>query len=171
MRILNRLFVVCMLLVISLVSCKEETLFQPAEGEGMLVINGVSVDVSVSDGKAVTRAAGTFEAPDASELTYTLRNEDNGKQLVQKGLPEKLTLDVGHYSLAAVYGTEAIGAEPYLAGAVEFDIRKGETTVVDNLDVTLKCAIIRPAISEELLAHYQEGYRLTVSDGVTVFLT
>lgn len=168
MRILNRLFVVCMLLVISLVSCKEETLFQPAEGEGMLVINGVSVDVSVSDGKAVTRAAGTFEAPDASELTYTLRNEDNGKQLVQKGLPEKLTLDVGHYSLAAVYGTEAIGAEPYLAGAVEFDIRKGETTVVDNLDVTLKCAIIRPAISEELLAHYQEGYRLTVSDGVTV---
>lgn len=168
MRILNTLFVVCMLLVISFGSCKEETLFQPVEGEGMLVINGVSVDVSVSDGKAVTRAAGTFEAPDASELTYTLRNEDNGKQLVQKGLPEKLTLDVGHYSLSAVYGTEGIGVEPYLAGVVEFDIRNGETTVVDNLEITLKCAIIRPAISEDLLAHYQDGYRLTVTDGATV---
>lgn len=167
MRIFNSLLA-CLLVVISFGSCSEEVLFRPAEGEGLLVINGVSVDASVSDGKAVTRAAGTFVAPDASELTYTLRNEDNGKELVQKGLTDKLTLDVGHYSLSATYGAEVIGKEPYLSGAVEFDIVKGETTVVDKLDVTLKCAVIRPAISQQLLAHYQDGYRLTVSDGSAV---
>lgn len=150
------------LLLIS--SCSEDDMFTNGEIQGTLVVSDVNVDISVTDGTLLTKGS-SFVAPDMDELTYTLHNIDNGKQLVRKGLPDKMVLEEGHYELSAEYGSLEMGTEPYLYGSTEFDIVSGETTFVQDFKVSLNCAIIKVNISEDLLSHYGSGYELTLSDG------
>lgn len=149
-----------------------ETLSSADEGTGYLAVHGVSVDISTTDGVAITRATGTFSAPDASELTYTLVNIDTGTETSYDSddLSESLPLVVGNYTLKITYGEETMGITPYMYSATDFVIQDDVTTTLENITVGLGCAIICPQLTDDLLEQYESSYTLTISDGATTNL-
>lgn len=170
MRFIKNIFI-GLTLLLGFGACQNEDLpTTSGEGKGRLVVGNVIVDVSTKDGVAITRAAdGTFTAPDASELTYTLTNNTTGEvEYEQKEVPADVLLAIGNYTLKAVYGENRMGTIPYLYKSVTFDIEKGKITNLTDFTVGLACAIIRPVISPELEAQYKNGLTLSLSDGTNV---
>ena len=170
MRFIKNIFI-GLTLLLGFGACQNEDLpTTSGEGKGRLVVGNVIVDVSTKDGVAITRAAdGTFTAPDASELTYTLTNNTTGEvEYEQKEVPTDMLLAIGNYTLKAVYGENRMGTIPYLYKSVTFDIEKGKITNLTDFTVGLACAIIRPVISPELEAQYKNGLTLSLSDGTNV---
>ena len=170
MRFIKNIFI-GLTLLLGFGACQNEDLpTTSGEGKGRLVVGNVIVDVSTKDGVAITRAAdGTFTAPDASELTYTLTNNTTGEvEYEQKEVPADMLLAIGNYTLKAVYGENRMGTIPYLYKSVTFDIEKGKITNLTDFTVGLACAIIRPVISPELESQYKNGLTLSLSDGTTV---
>lgn len=170
MRFIKNIFI-GLTLLLGFGACQNEDLpTTSGEGKGRLVVGNVIVDVSTKDGVAITRAAdGTFTAPDASELTYTLTNNTTGEvEYEQKEVPADMLLAIGNYTLKAVYGENRMGTIPYLYKSVTFDIEKGKITNLTDFTVGLACAIIRPNVTDDLLAQYKPDYTLELTDGTTI---
>lgn len=164
MRYLRLLFMVCCTLCAFTGCLEEEAVPGSGEGEGWLVIGGITIDLETADGAAVTR--GTFEAPDASELVYILTNtaENKGEIFNGTNFPPSKKLPCGNYRLEVKYGENKMSDKPYLYTYKEFTIAEGETTTLSGLSVGLACAIIHPKLTDELLAQYKDGYTLTLTN-------
>lgn len=164
MRYLRLLFMVCCTLCAFTGCLEEETTPGSGEGEGWLVIGGITIDLETADGTAITR--GTFEAPDASELVYIVTNtaENKGEVFNGTNFPPSKKLPCGNYRLEVKYGENKMSDKPYLYTSETFSIAEGETTTLSSLSVGLDCAIIHPKLTDELLAQYKDGYTLTLTN-------
>lgn len=121
-----------------------------------------------SSAETVTRATSTFTAPTASELTYKVTDTQTGEVVYnQTGEFTSLVLDEGFYRLEASYGTENMGTAPYLYAATEEFRITTATETAKSLSVKLSCAIVHPAIADNLLEHY-DTYKIEISDGTSI---
>ncbi|MDY3267674.1 MAG: DUF4493 domain-containing protein [Phocaeicola sp.] len=153
------------ILQLMMFSCQSDELVSLVSGgEGKLVISGVNVDMTTSDGKATVSSRGTFDAPEVSEITFTVTNIETNKSHTQIGLPDELVLQAGKYKLEAVYGENVIGLTPYLYAVKEFTITSGNVTTINDFKIELGCAIVRTDLSEELVSQYDGGCTLTLSE-------
>ena len=144
------IFILCLFL--GFASCQEDVLQPSYKGKGRLVLKDVDISAEAS-AETVTRATSTFTAPTASELTYKVTDTQTGEVVYnQTGEFTSLVLDEGFYRLEASYGTENMGTAPYLYAATE---------------EFLSCAIVHPAIADNLLEHY-DTYKIEISDGTSI---
>ena len=127
------------------------------------------VDISIeASAETITRATSTFTAPTASELTYKVTDTQTGEAVYnQTGEFTSLVLDEGSYRLEAYYGTEYMGTVPYLYAATEEFRITTATETAKSLSVKLSCAIVHPAIADNLLEHY-DTYKIEISDGTSI---
>lgn len=159
-------YILILCLFLGFVSCQEDILQPSGKGKGRLVLKDVEISIEAST-EVTTRATSTFTAPTASELTYKVTDTQTGEVVYnQTGEFTSLVLDEGSYRLEASYGTEIMGTTPYLYAATEeFQIITA-TEITKNLSVKLSCAIVHPAIADNLLEHYNT-YKIEISDGTT----
>ena len=157
-------YILILCLFLGFVSCQEDILQSPNGKKGRLALRDVEISVETST-SPVTRTQSSFTAPTASELTYKVTNIQTEEVVYNEtGKFEPLVLDEGFYRLEAFYGTETMGTTPYLYAATdEFQIIMA-TEIEKSLYVKLSCAIIHPAVAEQLLAQYN-SYQIEVSDG------
>lgn len=146
------IFILCLFL--GFASCQEDVLQPSYKGKGRLVLKDVDISAEAS-AETVTRATSTFTAPTASELTYKVTDTQTGEVVYnQTGEFTSLVLDEGFYRLEASYGTENMGTAPYLYAATEEFRITTATETAKSLSVKLSCAIVHPAIADNLLEHY-----------------
>ena len=143
------IFILCLFL--GFASCQEDVLQPSYKGKGRLVLKDVDISAEAS-AETVTRATSTFTAPTASELTYKVTDTQTGEVVYnQTGEFTSLVLDEGFYRLEASYGTEYMGTVPYLYAATEEFRITTATETAKSLSVKLSCAIVHPAIADNLL--------------------
>lgn len=159
-------YILMLCLLLGCVSCQEDILQPSGKGKGRLVLKDVEISIEAST-EVSTRATSTFAAPAASELTYKVTNTQTEEVVYnQTGEFTSLVLDEGYYRLEASYGTEVMGTTPYLYAATEeFQIITA-TEITKKLSVKLSCAIVHPAVADNLLEHYNT-YKIEISDGTT----
>lgn len=159
------IFILCLFL--GFASCQEDVLQPSYKGKGRLVLKDVDISAETS-AETVTRATSTFTAPTASELTYKITDTQTGEAVYnQTGEFTSLVLDEGFYRLEASYGTENMGTAPYLYAATEEFRITTATETAKSLSVKLSCAIVHPAIADNLLEHY-DTYKIEISDGTSI---
>lgn len=159
------IFILCLFL--GFASCQEDVLQPSYKGKGRLVLKDVDISAEAS-AETVTRATSTFTAPTASELTYKVTDTQTGEVVYnQTGEFTSLVLDEGFYRLEASYGTEYMGTVPYLYAATEEFRITTATETAKSLSVKLSCAIVHPAIADNLLEHY-DTYKIEISDGTSI---
>ena len=159
------IFILCLFL--GFASCQEDVLQPSYKGKGRLVLKDVDISAEAS-AETVTRATSTFTAPTASELTYKVTDTQTGEVVYnQTGEFTSLVLDEGFYRLEASYGTENMGTAPYLYAATEEFRITTATETAKSLSVKLSCAIVHPAIADNLLEHY-DTYKIEISDGTSI---
>lgn len=159
------IFILCLFL--GFASCQEDVLQPSYKGKGRLVLKDVDISAEAS-AETVTRATSTFTAPTASELTYKVTDTQTGEVVYnQTGEFTSLVLDEGSYRLEAYYGTENMGTVPYLYAATEEFRITTATETAKSLSVKLSCAIVHPAIADNLLEHY-DTYKIEISDGTSI---
>ena len=159
------IFILCLFL--GFASCQEDVLQPSYKGKGRLVLKDVDISAEAS-AETVTRATSTFTAPTASELTYKITDTQTGEVVYnQTGEFTSLVLDEGFYRLEASYGTENMGTAPYLYAATEEFRITTATETAKSLSVKLSCAIVHPAIADNLLEHY-DTYKIEISDGTSI---
>ena len=159
------IFILCLFL--GFASCQEDVLQPSYKGKGRLVLKDVDISAETS-AETVTRATSTFTAPTASELTYKVTDTQTGEVVYnQPGEFTSLVLDEGSYRLEAYYGTEYMGTVPYLYAATEEFRITTATETAKSLSVKLSCAIVHPAIADNLLEHY-DTYKIEISDGTSI---
>lgn len=159
------IFILCLFL--GFTSCQEDVLQPSYKGKGRLVLKDVDISAEAS-AETVTRATSTFTAPTASELTYKVTDTQTGEVVYnQTGEFTSLVLDEGFYRLEASYGTENMGTAPYLYAATEEFRITTATETAKSLSVKLSCAIVHPAIADNLLEHY-DTYKIEISDGTSI---
>lgn len=159
------IFILCLFL--GFASCQEDVLQPSYKGKGRLVLKDVDISAEAS-AETVTRATSTFTAPTASELTYKVTDTQTGEVVYnQIGEFTSLVLDEGFYRLEASYGTEYMGTVPYLYAATEEFRITTATETAKSLSVKLSCAIVHPAIADNLLEHY-DTYKIEISDGTSI---
>ena len=159
------IFILC--LFIGFASCQEDVLQPSCKGKGRLVLKDVDISAEAS-AETVTRATSTFTAPTASELIYKVTDTQTGEVVYnQTGEFTSLVLDEGFYRLEASYGTEYMGTVPYLYAATEEFRITTATETAKSLSVKLSCAIVHPAIADNLLEHY-DTYKIEISDGTSI---
>ena len=158
------IFILCLFL--GFASCQEDVLQPSYKGKGRLVLKDVDISAEAS-AETITRATSTFTAPTASELTYKITDTQTGEVVYnQTGEFTSLVLDEGFYRLEASYGTENMGIVPYLYAATEEFRITTATETAKSLSVKLSCAIVHPAIADNLLEHY-DTYKIEISDGTS----
>lgn len=159
------IFILCLFL--GFASCQEDVLQPSYKGKGRLVLKDVDISAEAS-AETVTRTTSTFTAPTASELTYKITDTQTGEVVYnQTGEFTSLVLDEGSYRLEASYGTENMGTAPYLYAATEEFRITTATETAKSLSVKLSCAIVHPAIADNLLEHY-DTYKIEISDGTSI---
>lgn len=159
------IFILCLFL--GFASCQEDVLQPSYKGKGRLVLKDVDISAEAS-AETVTRATSTFTAPTASELTYKITDTQTGEVVYnQTGEFTSLVLDEGFYRLEVSYGTENMGTAPYLYAATEEFRITTATETAKSLSVKLSCAIVHPAIADNLLEHY-DTYKIEISDGTSI---
>lgn len=159
------IFILCLFL--GFASCQEDVLQPSYKGKGRLVLKDVDISIEAS-AETITRATSTFTAPTASELTYKVTDTQTGEVVYnQTGEFTSLVLDEGFYRLEASYGTENMGTVPYLYAATEEFRITTATETAKSLSVKLSCAIVHPAIADNLLEHY-DTYKIEISDGTSI---
>lgn len=157
------IYMLCLFCALS--SCSEDAFRSYGEGKGRLLLDGVKIEMEAQT-EVATR--GSYNAPALSDLTYKVTNTQTGEVVYdQPGQLEYLILDEGSYSLEAVYGVDEIGTTPYLYGKKEFVIIRARETALGEFPVSLNSAIVHPAMTDDLLRHYEAGYTLKLSDGTT----
>ena len=154
-----------LLLLLHAAGCADMADGDLSAGQGRLSVGGMELRVEVDNLPATRAVAGTYPAPEASALTYTLTNQDTQEstQLTYDELLASPMLAVGSYTLTATYGAAQMGTTPYLYREFPFVIQPLTTTALGNLSIPLACAMIRPEV-DDLLPHFQAGYTLTLTD-------
>lgn len=154
-----------LLLLLHAAGCADMADGDLSAGQGRLSVGGMELRVEVDNLPATRAVAGTYPAPEASALTYTLTNQDTQEstQLTYDELLASPVLAVGSYTLTATYGAAQMGTTPYLYREFPFVIQPLTTTALGNLSIPLACAMIRPEV-DDLLPHFQAGYTLTLTD-------
>lgn len=148
-----------------LVSCQEDLLVGEAgEGEGKLILSNIKVESVVGD--IQTKASlDDDNIPSSEDFTFIIVDATSGLEVkkLEPGVTECF-LSAGNYKVNATYGEESCMSDiPYFYGeSDEFTIADGTTNSV-SITASLKCAVIRPVISEELIAQY-DSYTLTISE-------
>lgn len=154
-----------LLLLLHAAGCADMADGDLSAGQGRLSVGEMELRVEVDNLPATRAVAGTYPAPEASALTYTLTNRDTQEstQLTYDELLASPVLAVGSYTLTATYGAAQIGTTPYLYREFPFVIQPLTTTALGNISIPLACAMIRPEV-DDLLPHFQAGYTLTLTD-------
>lgn len=154
-----------LLLLLHAAGCADLADGDLSAGQGRLSVGGMELRVEVDNLPATRAVAGTYPAPEASALTYTLTNQDTQEstQLTYDELLASPVLAVGSYTLTATYGAAQMGTTPYLYREFPFVIQPLTTTALGNISIPLACAMIRPEV-DDLLPHFQAGYTLTLTD-------
>lgn len=159
--------------LLPLVACSDEQEWAQTDHAtacGRLCMDALAVDASPND-MAVRR--GTYSSPAPEQLSYSI--VDNATQVATAYTYDQLqagpVLPVGEYTLKAVYGENKMGTTPYLYYEQAFEIQPVTTTTLTDISVPLACAIVRPEVSSDLLAHYNDGWTLTLADDQGTSLT
>jgi hypothetical protein len=160
------------LIMINLISCKDDELDSYDNGRGTLVLYNVSVNVDSND-NALTKSAGDFVAPQVSELKYTITDKvTNEVAYDEVGGFNSISLKPGSYKLELSYSENKISTTPFLYATKDFAIEQGKTTTVSGVVVELACSIIRPCLSEQMLSYFEpSSIVITLSEENTQEMT
>ena len=165
-----------LLLLLTWAACSSDVADSPlsGHGEGRLSLSQIEVELSVMDSPSTKGTPGSYDAPQAEELTYTITSTSTTESTVYSysELMASPVLPVGHYTLTATYGTASMGTTPYLYYSTIFTIQGLQTTTLPSFSVPLACAIIRPSVTD-LLPHFKDDVQLSLRDesGTSIAVT
>ena len=158
-------------LTVLLFACTQEEIVTGDNAKmGKLVLGNVEVSAQVGD----MQSRATLDAsilPAGTEFSITVKSEDGSfNQTLEQGAVSCI-LPVGTYTVEAAYGEDVISTDtPYFYGeAKSVEITENTATSV-TVEASLQSAIIRPVMSDKLLAQYSE-YNLNVTGDGGVFTT
>ena len=156
------LYSLCVVVIFIFSSCaSEDDSFSVEKGKGYLVLDGIDISFQVDDVSTRT----SISVPSVNELLIEVVNTVTDDKVVLVPGQTTCLLEAGSYKVIASYGENVCGATPYLYGESPFEILASQATAVD-VTASLVSAVVYPAISDELLAHYT-SYQLTLSDGAS----
>lgn len=151
-------------LTVLLFACTQEEIVTGDNAKtGKLVLGNVEVSAQVGD----MQSRATLDEnmlPAGKDFTITVKSESSSfNQTLEKGVFSCI-LPVGTYIVEAAYGENVISTDtPYFYGKTEsVEITENTATSV-TVEASLQSAIIRPVMSDELLAQYSD-YDLDVTD-------
>lgn len=166
---LLRLAILTCGMAFSLTGCQQGELSSLADSQGKGVLRMGGMAISAEAVNATTRTASTFDAPEASALSYKLTNLLTN--LIETPTYEELTaaggynLPVGEYELEVSYGENVMSEVPYLyyKHPDRITIQPEATTVVGAVTVPLASSIVQVHLSDGFGAQFPGGFTLSLS--------
>lgn len=155
---------VLLLTVLLASSCTQEE--EVSAAVGYLHFPSFEVDLTVED-LVETRAVDLYNVPEASEVTYVVKDKDGKEVYNKQGVwTSPIVMPVGEYTIEATYGSNGFGA-PYFRGTATGTIAP-LAQEKPSLEMTLSNAMIRVSVGTTLVDHFEPGSTVSLkASGMT----